>query len=300
MNEQYKRQVALLIRIMPSVYKIKDFAVHGGTAINLFHKDMSRYSVDIDITYIPVQEREESLRTVNSHLAELKQMIEKTIPGIKVTHKPDVWKLQCVKDGATVKIEVNETKRGLIGPTDDIDLCARAQAEFQMGCRARVVSFSELYGGKISAALSRQHPRDLFDCKYMPLDSLDQAKDGLMFCLLGSDKPILESLQPNPVDQTDALKSQFEGMTDVPFTYEDYEATREELVEKVNRLFTNEDKEFLISFEQGKPEWGTCCAGDLSEYPSVKWKLQNILKLKETNPEKYNAGVEKLREYLLK
>lgn len=33
-----KKQVALLIRIMPSVYRIKDFAVHGGTAINLFHK----------------------------------------------------------------------------------------------------------------------------------------------------------------------------------------------------------------------------------------------------------------------
>ena len=300
MNEQYKRQVALLIRIMPSVYRIKDFAVHGGTAINLFYKDMPRYSVDIDITYIPVQEREESLRTINSHLVELKQMIEKTIPGIRVTHKPDVWKLQCVKDGATVKIEVNGTKRGLIGQTEDIDLCSKTQAEFQMGCRARVVSFSELYGGKISAALSRQHPRDLFDCKYMPLDSLERAKDGLMFCLLGSDKPILESLQPNPVDQADALKNQFEGMTDVAFTYEDYEATRKELVEKVNRLFTKGEREFLLSFEQGSPDWDKCCAGDLSAYPSVKWKLNNILKLKEANPEKHDAGVEKLRQHLLR
>jgi len=104
MNEQYKRQVGLLIRIMPSVYRIKDFAVHGGTAINLFHKDMPRYSVDIDITYIPIKEREKSLNAINTHLIELKQMIEKTIPGIKVAHKPDVWKLQCTKDGATVKI----------------------------------------------------------------------------------------------------------------------------------------------------------------------------------------------------
>ena len=49
-DETYKRQVSLLIRIMPSVYRIKDFAVHGGTAINLFHKNMPRYSVDIGIT----------------------------------------------------------------------------------------------------------------------------------------------------------------------------------------------------------------------------------------------------------
>lgn len=251
MNELYKKQVALLIRIMPSVYRIQDFAVHGGTAINLFHKNMPRYSVDIDITYIPVQDRDESLKAINTHLVELKQMIEKTIPGIRITHKPDVWKLLCVKDGATVKIEVNGTKRGIIGVTEDKTLCAKAQAEFNMGCTARVVSFTQLYGGKISAALSRQHPRDLFDCKYMPLDSLNQAKDGLMLCLLGSDKPILESLQPNPVDQMEALKNQFEGMTDVPFSYEDYEATRKELIEKVNQLFTKGDKEFFVSFEQG-------------------------------------------------
>ena len=76
MNDIYKKQVALLIRIMPSVYRIKDFAVHGGTAINLFHKNMPRYSVDIDLTYIPIQERNESLEAINSHLRTLKNSIE--------------------------------------------------------------------------------------------------------------------------------------------------------------------------------------------------------------------------------
>lgn len=300
MNELYRKQVALLIRIMPSVYRIQDFAVHGGTAINLFHKDLPRYSVDIDITYIPLKKREESLKAINTHLIELKQMIEKTIPGIKITPKPNVWKLLCVKDGATVKIEVNGTKRGLIGSMEDIDLCAKAQAEFQMGCRARIVSFTQLYGGKISAALDRQHPRDLFDCKYMPLDSIDKAKEGLAFCLISSGKPIFESLLPNAIDQRDALKNQFEGMTNIPFSYEDYETTRKELIDKVNQMLSKEDREFFVSFEKGEPEWSKCCAGDLSEYPSVKWKLQNILILKETNPEKFKAGMEKLKEYFLK
>ncbi len=298
MNELYRKQVALLIRIIPSIYKIEDFAVHGGTAINLFHKDMPRYSVDIDITYIPIQERGESLRAINTHLVGLKQMIKKTIPGIKITHKPDVWKLLCIKDGASVKIEVNGIKRGLIGATEDKDLCMKAQIEFGMGCRARLVSFSQLYGGKISAALSRQHPRDLFDCKYMPLDSLDGVKSGLIFCLLGSDKPILESLQPNPINQEEALKKQFEGMTDIPFSYEDYENTRKELVGRINIGLTNKDKNFLLSFEQGEPKWDQCCAGDLSMYPSVKWKLQNILKLKESNPDKFSVGIENLRNFI--
>ena len=55
MKDRYKRQVALLIRIMPSIYKIKEFAVHGGTAINLFHSNLPRYSIDIDVTYIPIK-----------------------------------------------------------------------------------------------------------------------------------------------------------------------------------------------------------------------------------------------------
>lgn len=298
MNERYRKQVALLIRIMPSVYRIADFAVHGGTAINLFYKEMPRYSVDIDITYIPIRERDESLLAINAHLVELKQAIEKSVPGIRITHKPDVWKLLCIKDGATVKIEVNGTKRGLLGLTEDKELCIKAQAEFAMSCRARVVSFSQLYGGKISAALSRQHPRDLFDCKYMPLDLLDQTKNGLIYALLGSDKPIVESLQPNLIDQRMALEQEFEGMTDVPFSYADYETTRLELISKVNRMLSDDDRKFLISFESGEPKWELFPAGDLSEHPSVKWKLQNILKLKDTNPLKFAAGVEKLRKVL--
>lgn len=67
MNESYKKQVGLLIRIMPLVYKIKDFAVHGGTAINLFVKNMPRYSVDIDLTYLPVKNREESFQEFLFH-----------------------------------------------------------------------------------------------------------------------------------------------------------------------------------------------------------------------------------------
>jgi predicted nucleotidyltransferase component of viral defense system len=298
MNDAYKKQVALLIKIIPSVYKIKEFAVHGGTAINLFHKDMPRYSVDIDLTYLPLKDRDESLKNINIYLLELKQMIEKTIPGIKVTHKSDVWKLLCIKDGATVKIEVNGIKRGIIGISEEKSLCAKAQSEFKMGCKARIVPFTQLYGGKIVAALSRQHPRDLFDCKYMNLGSFDEVKDGFMFCLLGSDKPIIESLQPNSIDQEDALKNQFEGMSDQSFLYEDYLAARQELIEAVNKNLTQKDKEFLFSFEQGEPDWNKCCTGDLSNFPSIKWKLQNILKLKKTNPEKFSVGIEKLRNFL--
>ena len=299
MKDRYRKQVALLIRIMPSVYKIKEFAVHGGTAINLFHRNLLRYSVDIDVTYIPIENRQQSLASINQKLLEVKKNIEKTIPGVVVKHKPDVWKLLCTLGDATVKIEVNATKRGIIGDVVELPLCEKARNEFSMGCKARTVSFSQLYGGKITAALSRQHPRDLFDCKYMELQSFDDVKNGFMLCLLGSDKPIIESLQPHDIDQTEALENQFQGMTETPFGYEDYLESRTALLSLVNGGLTITDKEFLLSFEQGEPDWNKCCAGDLSQYPSVQWKLLNIGKLKESNPVKFEQGVNKLRRYLL-
>ena len=299
MKDRYRKQVALLIRIMPSVYKIKEFAVHGGTAINLFHRNLLRYSVDIDVTYIPIENRQQSLASINQKLLEVKKNIEKTIPGVVVKHKPDVWKLLCTLGDATVKIEVNATKRGIIGDVVELPLCEKARNEFSIGCKARTVSFSQLYGGKITAALSRQHPRDLFDCKYMELQSFDDVKNGFMLCLLGSDKPIIESLQPHDIDQTEALENQFQGMTETPFGYEDYLESRTALLSLVNGGLTITDKEFLLSFEQGEPDWNKCCAGDLSQYPSVQWKLLNIGKLKESNPVKFEQGVNKLRRYLL-
>ena len=298
MNETYKRQVALLIRIMPLVYKISDFAVHGGTAINLFVKNMPRYSVDVDLTFLPIKNREESITEINNHLNTLKQQIEKAIPGIRIIHKSDVLKLQCTYVGATVKIEVNGIKRGIIGDVEDWELCEKAKAEFKMSCVARIVPISLLYGGKIVAALGRQHPRDLFDYKYMEIESFADVKKGLFFYLLGSDKPLIESLQPNPVDQKQALENQFQGMSDVAFYYEDFEAARKDLIENINKNLSDIDRGFLLSFESGNPDWGNCCAGDLNAYPAIQWKLQNIQTLNERNPSKFNEGIEKLRRFL--
>jgi predicted nucleotidyltransferase component of viral defense system len=297
MKDKYRKQVALLIRIMPAVYKIRDFAVHGGTAINLFHRNLPRYSVDIDVTYIPIQDRETSIQTINSHLVEIKKTLEKTIPGIVVIHKPNVLKLLCTLADAMVKIEVNGIKRGIIGDVEERQLCEKARAEFNMGCIARTVSYSQLYGGKITAALSRQHPRDLFDCKHMEIQSFDEVKDGFMLCLLGSDKPIIESLNPNDIDQTDALANQFQGMTDTPFSYNDYLMAKQDLLDLIRNNLTLADKEFLLSVEMGVPDWNKCCAGDLSKYPSVQWKLLNITKLKASNPVKFHQGIEKLRQF---
>jgi hypothetical protein len=199
---------------------------------------------------------------------------------------------------AIVKVEVNGIKRGVIGDVVEMPLCEKARTEFHMGCIARTVSYSQLYGGKITAALSRQHPRDLFDCKYMEINSFDDVKDGFMLCLLGSDKPIIESLNPNDIDQVDALEHQFQGMTDNPFSYEDYVLAKRNLLDLIRNSLTTTDKEFILSVEMGAPDWNKCCAGDLSKYPSVQWKLMNIDRLKVSNTAKFKRGIDKLKEFL--
>ena len=82
-------------------------------------------------------------------------------------------------------------------------------------------------------------------------------------------------------------------------TYTDYEEARRNLIAMVNSSLTDMDKKFLFSFEQGVPDWSLCTSGDLSNYPSVKWKLQNIGKLKSSNPKKFDLAVDKLQNYFV-
>jgi len=297
LNEEYKKRVGLLLRIIPIISKIDCFAIHGGTAINLFVQELPRYSVDIDLTYIPLQSREESLQAIKQRLNEMKDKIINILPGIVIQDKPS--KLICTYRGIIVKIEVNEVKRGVIGDTVVLPLCRAAQDAFGMYCEARIVPLSQLYGGKISAALDRQHPRDLFDVKYMfdRIKNFDEIRQGVMFCLLSCDRPIVEMLSPNLIDQREALDNQFVGMTTIPFSYQDYEEIRRYLIEYVNNNLTDSDKCFIISFEEGTPNWETTDYSKFKDYPSVQWKLLNINKLKDANPTKHKQGIKTLKEY---
>ena len=292
----FARKVELLLKLMPFVMNEGMFAVHGGTAINLFVKDLPRYSVDIDLTYMPLAGREESLKDIHAHLQSIIQHALPQLPGLHVVPNYDTCKLLCEYHGYQVKVEVNQTKRGLIGgEAKTFPLSEKAQEEFGLYCEATIVPPTLLYGGKIAAALSRQHPRDLFDVKYMELP-LSDVREGLLFCLLGSDRPLHESFNPQLIDQHEAMENQFQGMTDIDFTYQDFEATRSKLIHDVNMLMSKEDKAFLLSFEQASPNWDKFEFPCMKDYPSVKWKMQNLTKLKKQNPKKLQIEASKLSE----
>lgn len=134
-NQEYKERVRLLLRIIPIISTEECFAVHGGTAINLFVQNLPRYSVDIDLTYIPVEPREASLAHIKERLKAIKAKIEAAIPGIAIREVPN--KLICTHNGHFVKVEVNDVKRGIIAPPIELPLCDLAQEDFGVFCRAR-------------------------------------------------------------------------------------------------------------------------------------------------------------------
>ena len=249
--QKYKEQVDLLLKVLPYVAKEKMFALKGGTAINLFVREMPRLSVDIDLTYLPLGSRNDALKNIAEGLNRIKLDIEKNIKGVRVhtvplNGKTDV-KLNCQGQNAQIKIEVNTITRGNIFSTNLMQLVDSVQDEFGKFAAINVVSLAELYGGKICAAIDRQHPRDIFDVKLLFENEgfTDDIWDGFMIGLISHYKPIHELLSPTPKDQLSAFEKQFLGMSRVNFSYEDYENTRQKLINTISDRLTDNDKNFL-------------------------------------------------------
>lgn len=295
--ENYKNQVALLLRVLPEAAKEESFALHGGTAINLFVRDLPRLSVDIDLTYVPIEDRAVSFANIGAALERIQTELKKTLPGIQIGILKDKGKLLISQPGADVKLEVNLVGRGTLDAPKEMPLCAAAQEEFDAFCAIPVVPFGQLFGGKICAALDRQHPRDLFDVKYLLQNEgfSEEVKRGFMFCLLGSNRPVHEILAPHRLNQRAALENQFTGMSAEDFAYEDYESVREKLIDTISGNLTEKDKQFLLSINDLKPDWSIY---DFERFPAIRWKLINLQKLSESDPEKYRQQFEALGKTL--
>lgn len=295
--QHYLNQVQLLLDVLPIVAREEVFALHGGTAINLFVRNMPRLSVDIDLTYVPLNEgnREIALRGIFDALERIKSNLE--TKNLNVIHQTDKYKLQVSSRNAQIKIEVNSTGRGTLSAPQKIILCDRAQVEFDTFIAMNIVPFGQLYGGKICAALDRQHPRDLFDVKYLLENEgfSEGVKQGFILCLIGSARPIHELIQPNRYDQRETMANHFDGMTADAFSYEDFEHVREQLIETIHARLTDLDKEFILSVESGNPRWDIY---NFADFPAVRWKLQNIQKLIASDANKHLSQLKELEKKL--
>lgn len=275
-----------MLSVLPEVAKEQCFAMHGGTAINLFVRDMPRLSVDIDLTYVDIDSRERTVLAINEGLASIKNRIEHARLTTRIHHKKDTCKLLINDNEVIIKIEVNMVARGLIAEPQILSLCKAAQEDFDASCTMTLVSHGQLYGGKLCAALDRQHPRDLFDVKGLfDNEGLnDEIKQGLIYGLLCANRPTYEMLDPNLLDQRSAFENQFKGMSQQAFTYDEFEEVRYRLIESVRKALSAQDKAFVLSCHRLQPDWSIY---DYQAFPAVKWKLMNLERFRREKPKSY-------------
>lgn len=304
MNQIYLDSARLLTRVAPLVLVDDTFALKGGTAINLFLRDMPRLSVDLDLVFpdhtVP---RAEALRRINEAIRQSVVRLKKQ--GFQ-THAPasaDAGETKLlVRQGATqVKIEVNFVMRGTVNPVRMGSLTQSARDTLQADLEIPVVSLEDVYGGKLVAAMDRQHPRDLFDV--MQLFAHEGITAGIrrafVVYLASHNRPVHEVLFPTLRDIRQEFEHNFAGMTVEPVELDALLAAREQMVRELQQGLTADERRFLLSLVAAEPEWALLDVPHLDQLPGVRWKLQNLERLRKSDPRKLaeqtDALVQRLR-----
>lgn len=301
-DSPFFKEAELMLRMIPHVATEKSFALKGGTAINLFVRNMPRLSVDIDLAYIPIEPRFVSLEKMDTSIRRIGDAIKKRVPFAKVYEtsrkgSEHVAKLFVNQADTQIKIEPNEVIRGVVFPCEERDLTERAQELFGMSVSIATVSFPDLYGGKICAALDRQHPRDLFDIKMLLEEEgiTDETRLAFVVYLASHDRPMNELIGPAHKDIRQAYEKEFVGLTSIPISYEDLVATRERLITTLKNDLTDNERLFLLSIKEGTPRWGLMKMEGIEKLPAIQWKLLNIQKMEK---KKHLVAVAALKEKL--
>ncbi|MFT3945611.1 MAG: nucleotidyl transferase AbiEii/AbiGii toxin family protein [Agriterribacter sp.] len=298
----YYKQVQLLVRVLPLLDSEECFALKGGTAINLFYRELPRLSVDIDLLYLPFDGREDALKNIRSALTRLSVLMKKAIPGIQIqnTHEQsNALRLIIQQEDIRIKVELSPVIRGTVFPPVRMEVCEAVEKEFGYA-ELQVASLPDLFAGKICAALDRQHPRDLFDVKFLLENegfTEDLRKTFLVF-LISHQRPMAELLAPHLKDIREIYTSEFADMTAINIPVVELEQTRELLIETIHRDMTDDERHFLLSFKERNPQWellGLDNIDEVSNLPSVQWKLLNLSKM---DNKKHIQAIQKLKEVL--
>jgi len=263
---------------------------------------MPRLSVDIDLAYVPIQDRETSLNEIDAAMQRIKQNII-SVFGAKVSESYLPSTDKCIRLtvkhlGTQIKIEVTPVLRGSINPAVIKRISPRTEAEYG-SVDMQLLSFEDLYGGKICAALDRQHPRDLFDVHYLlQNEGISEAlKNTFIVYLLSHPRPIAELLSPRLKDIEALYEKEFVGMTMENVNLGSLEQTRLELIRTLHEKLSEDDKDFILSVKSGEPKWELFAYPDAKDLPAVRWKLHNLSGM---NKSKQKSAFKKLEDILRK
>lgn len=298
----YFKQTDLLLQVLPIIAKIDNFALKGGTAINLFVRDLPRLSVDIDLTYLPLDDRATALQNISTYLIQISDECQAIFNDCHISSKQQngyLYGLTITQNGTAIKIEPNTTIRGSVFPTGTLSLCSKAQDIFGRSIDVQTLSLEDLYGGKLCAALDRQHPRDLFDLYHLYRNEgiTDRIRQAFIVYLLSHNRPIAELLDPQLKDDIgETFQESFEGMAFDPVPLDDMIETWKEVVRSLNHNFTENEREFMLSFKRKSPNWDLFPVKEIWNLPAIQWKMLN---LKRMSSKKHQTAYEKLEGVLI-
>ncbi len=294
--------MSLLIRVLPYIAAEKVFALKGGTAINLFFREMPRLSIDIDLTYLPIQDRVTSLADIGRKIIKIKKAVETNVVGTKVQVETvrgiEAPSNLLISNGKTqIKVEVNLLLRGSVNPPVEKVLSTEVQNTFNANVSMQCLSLADIYGGKICAALDRQHPRDLFDIKILLENEglTEEIRKAFVVYLASHSRPMNELLNPNWKDIDSIFERDFEGMTNDPVTVSELSYACKKLHSQLLADLTVDEKRFLISMKEGNPDWQALRIPGIENLPGLQWKLKNIKSIKN---DKQAQELEKLKRVL--
>ena len=300
MQKIYSDQAHLLISVLPHVAKESCFALKGGTAINLFVRNMPRLSVDIDLSYLPVEDRDTSLKNIDTALKNIETRIRKAIPGSSISKSNLTGTVYCIRllisrSDATVKVEVNPVLRSSVHPPQEREVSAKAEKEFGY-VKMQLLSFEDLYAGKLCAALDRQHPRDLYDIHYLLKNEgiTESIKNTFLVYLISHNRPMAELLNPRHQDISALYASEFKGMTYEEVSLKELYKTRDIIVDTIHKGLNENDRKFLLSLKEGTPNWDLFAFPKAAALPAVKWKLQNLNRMTEEKKKEALGKLEKV------
>lgn len=291
MNPVYLDTARLLTQVAPLVFVDDTFALKGGTAINLFVRDMPRLSVDLDLIFPDhAPPREEALESINDAIRQAAERLKTR--GFQ-THAPAAdageTKLLVRRGRIEVKIEVNFVMRGTVQPVRRASLRPVARDLLMADLDIPVVSLEDLYGGKLVAALDRQHPRDLFDV--MQLFAHEGITPGIrrafVVYLASHNRPVHEVLFPPLRDIRHDYAHNFAGMTAEPVPLDALLAAQERMVRELQQELDDNERRFLLSLVAVTPDWSLLGIAHLEHLPGIRWKLHNLSKLQKTNAKKF-------------
>jgi hypothetical protein len=301
MNQIYVDTVRLLLAIAPSVFESKNFALKGGTALNLFVQDMPRLSVDIDVVFTDCHlDRDAALAAIALALTQVQAALQAR--GYRATplrsRLGDEVKLMVTSDLASVKVEVNFVFRGTVLPVVQMPLALAARSLFATGVTLPVLDTAELYGSKLVAAMDRQHPRDIFDVVQMLAHFGWQSAfvDCFVAYLAGHNRPVHEVLFPKCLPLAATFLSEFQGMTRDEISLIRLEQAQEALIHELPWRLTAGHREFLLSLVRAEPVWDLMPFENLRALPALKWKLLNLQKLRTSNAKRFAEQHSELQE----